>query len=563
MAKGRHAKDKLYLTPNERKETGQGFQGKKEYGRMHFLTFDSCSLGMQPAQQPVISNDGYLFDFKNIQEFAKKYGKNPITGNSLKLNELRPVRFTRNKDNNIICPVTERVFTPHSHIVINLKSGYVFSNEAIDEVCRSLNLWEDPVTTEPFSRLTDLIDLQNPNEPPRQIDSNIFFENRELLKRAYDNQKEDVDCAKAIENNNGKEAHSDKDSPVVLPTTDISTPEEAAAPKPSTKDAPSVNLDAQGLRVKEMIDNLKADGLVASHKKLNLSRRVIKPPEDPGKSVKSAYHSTGALAQSLTSTAADFTANNEMRTLTDIEVRTRIYLEVRKSKKKGYVRIVTSHGNLSLLLHCDLAPLACHSFLLHAESGYYNDLDIFRIIPRFIFQTGDPKNTGMGGKSAFIGGEPFKDEFDVTLNHIGPGVVGMANNGPGTNGSQFYITLASAPHLDKAHTVFGKVVGGKHILTRIENVKQTGGVPSEPPKIVEIEVFQNPFKDTEFYKHFDDGTTNPQDESEAYKPVPETPESRAAKLNRDLEEANGFVFGSNLKRNMGSLGKKENKVPKR
>jgi cyclophilin family peptidyl-prolyl cis-trans isomerase len=118
-------------------------------------------------------------------------------------------------------------------------------------------------------------------------------------------------------------------------------------------------------------------------------------------------------------------------------------------------------GDLNLELHCDVTPRTCENWLALAEAGYYDDTPFHRLIKHFMVQGGDPTGTGTGGCS--IWGPTFADEFDARLSHDGRGVVSMANAGPNTNGSQFFITFKSARHLDRKHTIFGKIVGGKDV----------------------------------------------------------------------------------------------------
>jgi peptidyl-prolyl cis-trans isomerase B (cyclophilin B) len=116
--------------------------------------------------------------------------------------------------------------------------------------------------------------------------------------------------------------------------------------------------------------------------------------------------------------------------------------------------IHTNKGDINLRLFPDQAPLTVLSFANLAKRGFYNDLTFHRVIPDFMIQGGCPLGTGTGGP-----GYRFKDEFSPDLRHDKPGVLSMANAGPGTNGSQFFITHVPTPHLDNRHTVFGRVIG--------------------------------------------------------------------------------------------------------
>lgn len=117
------------------------------------------------------------------------------------------------------------------------------------------------------------------------------------------------------------------------------------------------------------------------------------------------------------------------------------------------------------------APKTCENFLGLARKGYYDGVAFHRVIKDFMIQGGDPSGTGRGGASLF--GGKFADEIDRALRHTGAGILSMANAGPNTNGSQFFITLAPTPHLDGKHTIFGRVCEGMETVRRLGAV-QTG-----------------------------------------------------------------------------------------
>ncbi|KAN0134841.1 cyclophilin-like protein [Lactarius tabidus] len=168
------------------------------------------------------------------------------------------------------------------------------------------------------------------------------------------------------------------------------------------------------------------------------------------------------------------------------------------SKRRAYVRVVTSlGGSLNLELFCEKAPKTCYNFLMLAREGKYNDCLFHRLVPGFMVQTGDPTGTGSGGQSYW--GTPFRDEYDLkgAARHDSAGVVAMANRGANTNGSQFYITFKPASHLDKKHTVFGKLVGGEDVLYTLEKLPRKEGTerPLKPVKITEVKIHQDPFEE--------------------------------------------------------------------
>lgn len=131
----------------------------------------------------------------------------------------------------------------------------------------------------------------------------------------------------------------------------------------------------------------------------------------------------------------------------------------------------TNQGDIEFKMFPEIAPKAVENFTMHVQNGYYNGLIFHRVIPNFMIQGGDPTGSGMGGES--IWGDPFEDECtpDVTFNR--KGILAMANAGPGTNGSQFFITTVPTPHLNGNHTIFGEVINGYENVQKIENC-QTG-----------------------------------------------------------------------------------------
>ncbi|MBI2104451.1 MAG: peptidylprolyl isomerase [Candidatus Omnitrophica bacterium] len=124
--------------------------------------------------------------------------------------------------------------------------------------------------------------------------------------------------------------------------------------------------------------------------------------------------------------------------------------------------IETAKGRIVIELYAEEAPKTVANFVKLAKEGFYNGIIFHRVIPGFMIQTGDPTGAGMGGP-----GYTFEDEFAPGLRHDGPGVVSMANAGPNTNGSQFFITLAAAPWLDGKHAIFGRVVEGQEAVEQI------------------------------------------------------------------------------------------------
>ncbi|KAK4197751.1 putative peptidyl-prolyl cis-trans isomerase [Triangularia verruculosa] len=160
--------------------------------------------------------------------------------------------------------------------------------------------------------------------------------------------------------------------------------------------------------------------------------------------------------------------------------------EQKKVAETGTSAVIhTTYGDIHIRLFPDAAPKAVENFVTHSKRGYYNGTIFHRVIRKFMIQGGDPLGDGTGGES--IWGREFEDEFS-TLKHDKPYTVSMANAGPNTNGSQFFITTEKTPWLDNKHTIFGRAVQGLDVIHRIENVKTYKEQPVEDIKIVNIDI---------------------------------------------------------------------------
>ena len=155
------------------------------------------------------------------------------------------------------------------------------------------------------------------------------------------------------------------------------------------------------------------------------------------------------------------------------------------SKKEGTVVVFeTNQGNIEMKLFKDIAPKACENMEGLVKKGYYDGIIFHRVIKNFMIQGGDPTGTGSGGQSLF--GSSFEDEVKPDIVFDKPGILAMANAGPNTNGSQFFITTVPTPWLNMKHTIFGEVVAGYDVVQKIENVSVSAGSnkPLEEQKII-------------------------------------------------------------------------------
>jgi len=162
---------------------------------------------------------------------------------------------------------------------------------------------------------------------------------------------------------------------------------------------------------------------------------------------------------------------------------------------KGKVVLKTTVGEIDVELWAKECPKACRNFVQLCMEGYYDNNIFHRVVKGFIAQTGDPTGTGFGGESIY--GEPFADEFHSRIRFSHRGIVAMATSGPGTNQSQFFITLDKCPELAGQHTIFGKVTGASlfNVLKMNDLEVDENERPLYPPEILSVDVVWNPFDD--------------------------------------------------------------------
>lgn len=146
----------------------------------------------------------------------------------------------------------------------------------------------------------------------------------------------------------------------------------------------------------------------------------------------------------------------------------------------------TTEGTIEITLKPEVAPKACENMIQLAKKQYYDGTKFHRVIPNFMIQGGDPQGTGMGGASVW--GVNFKDEFKTGVQFNRPGLLAMANRGPNTNGSQFFITTTKTPWLDYKHTIFGEVTQGFDVVKKLESFGTSTGTPKKELKLIRVTV---------------------------------------------------------------------------
>lgn len=400
------------------------------------LPYDHCCLCLQPFEDPYSDNDGNLFEFQAIIEFVKKFKINPVTGKKLDIKSLTKLNFFKNAQDDYHCPVLFKPFTKNSHIVAIQKSGNVYCYEAVEQLNIKGKNYKDLINDTPFVR-SDIITIQDPNNLGKFNISNFHH----------------------IKNN-----------------LRVETEEEIALKKD-----PHARLKTVSAETKDILEELEKEYKAPEVKEVK---------NEVADKFNAAHYSTGKVAASFTSTAMVLETVHEAAIISDDDIK------YERVKKKGYVRLATNFGQLNFELYCDVTPKTCDNFIKHCLSGYYNGTKFHRSIRNFMIQGGDPTGTGLGGES--IWKKPFEDEIKPNLHHTGRGILSMANSGPNTNGSQFFITFRSCKQLDGKHTIFGKVVGGLDTLNAIEHVEVDNKDRPIEDIIIEVaQVFVDPFAEAE------------------------------------------------------------------
>ncbi|RWS03992.1 Peptidyl-prolyl cis-trans isomerase-like 2 [Dinothrombium tinctorium] len=449
MGKRQHQKDKLYLTCTEWKSFYGGRRVdatlreelSKKFRR---LPFDHCSLSLQPFRDPYCNEDGYIFDLSNIVPFLKKFAVDPISGKRLEAKNLIKLNFSKTEDGFYQCPILMKTFNENSHIVAIKSTGNVFSHEAVEQLNLKSKNFRDLLTDEPFTK-KDIIVIQEPMDAEKRNAATFYH----IINKLKWNEEEEEE-----------------------------------------KESASQKLKSMDHITKQTLEELnKISG--ESAKSVTTEKSSLSATSKPDK-FNTATYSTGKAAASITSTAMNVETKVEPAMLSDDTVR---YSRV---KGKGYVQLQTNYGPLNFELYCADTPKTCDNFIQLCKRNYYDGTKFHRLIKNFILQGGDPTGTGRGGESAWK--EPFKDEFKSYLVHQGRGVLSMANSGKDANTSQFFITFRSCRHLDKKHTIFGKLVGGLETLDKIEQIEtDEKDKPVKEVKIMKAVVFIDPFQQVDDY----------------------------------------------------------------
>ncbi|PVU90765.1 hypothetical protein BB559_004450 [Furculomyces boomerangus] len=470
--------DKLYIThsewSNKFSEGGINFGGKKEGSSRgkKILPFKCCYLTQIPFKSPVCTEEGHIFEYESILQFLKQYKINPVSGAKLKSKDLMKITVYRNENDELMCPISEKPFNESTRIVLNRKSGHVYSYSTIEELNIKARNMRDLVTDEEFKK-TDLIDLYDPKDLDGRIINNFYYVKNNI--RFNTSQK-----------------------PI------------------NEEDVSNVNPNSS---VKRILDLVKEE--TKEEKKQKLDLYLEKPETKENKSVNqksnskahnASLYTTGHVAASLTSTTFAPVTVNENILLSNLE-----YM-LPKIKSNSFVKLKTNFGDLEFELYCSFTPQTCYNFITLAKNGIYDNLRFANSIKNLILISEDPEEKI---KSFYSNSDKEKDVSDYRNNkkvwseelvgkesmdrlnserakkqsHDKRGLLSMIID-PKTNYShQFFITFRPATQFDKKHIIFGRLVGNLSTLDKIEAVPAVDFIPTENIFIEKVIVLSDPFQE--------------------------------------------------------------------
>ena len=358
--------------------------------------------------------------------------------------------------------MTYKVFTDNTHIVALRNTGNVFSWDTVERLNIKAKNWKDLVNEEDFKR-SDIITLQDPQN----------IASRDLSKFKY---------------------LQDGESTLTV---------EQVAERSAGVNEQNLGSAAKILKAKEAVAKARADrekatkannGSVESQA-LSNARKAHADVAKSSRSAKAvpynaAQYTSGQAAASFTSTGLTPNTSTERAIMSDEEY----MLKPKRVKLRGYARMSTNAGDLNIELYPEFAPKAVWNFIQLSKRGYYQGVQFHRNIKNFMIQGGDPTGTGRGGQSCW--GKTFSDEFEGPLVHDARGTLSMANKGKDTNTSQFFIIYRAVPHLNRKHTIFGRVTEGLDTLKRLEETPvDDKDRPTARCEIEDIVVYVDPFEE--------------------------------------------------------------------
>jgi peptidyl-prolyl cis-trans isomerase-like 2 len=471
-------KDKQYQSAREHRATQQERSGSAGIAGggvvQRRLPFSHCALTLVPFETPVCNRQGILFENTAVVAFILRHKVDPVTGEAADTSSLIHLNMDKNEEGVWQCPIMTKPFTDHSKVIAIIqpdgKVANVYSNEAYQELNVKTKNYEDLQSGAKFDKNKHVLVLFDPSD--------------EELNRARD-----INTFYHVRNARELEKTKEPESRVRHNTATSRVMEKLQKVELQRQDKRKADRMEESKRTHDIVT---ADDTAFTTSYFSKDGKRLKVLAQDVTGV--AYTENQGAATSLTSTAVRVVHDNAGREATLEEIVQGQCAALKSLQKKGLVRLRTNRGTLTLELHCDMVPRTCLNFMGLCQAHKYDNTLMHRLIPKFMIQGGKPASDDE--KEECLWGGAFVDEFDDRLKHKGPGIVSMANAGANTNKRQFFITFATCGHLDRKHSVFGKVVDGNHVLSEWEQIAADKRErPRQEIKILGTDVLVDPTKE--------------------------------------------------------------------
>ncbi|KJP85524.1 hypothetical protein AK88_04833 [Plasmodium fragile] len=520
MGKHKHSKDKLYILQSEYRRDAL-IKKQHKSRNSTFLPFNYCCISLRPFSDPYCDEDGRLYDKKSVlEQMAKGEEERKKTEPRIDLKNLIKANFYKH-NNEYICPVTRKYFNQHSKIILNKKTGNVYSSE-IYKLFQNKKDMFDPITHDPMEK-TDLIVLQDPLHKTTKSNelSQNFLQDKKIKAQSIQDNGAIMSILHEVQKKKG-DVKSGQDK------YEHAQMEKHPWGKKGDKNDTTQNKE-QGIDGTQME---RGDGkyLFSS---LNYAGQDDQEDDSENEiKIKCENYSDNKLAQSVTSTISNVTYKHSFVYLPENQVQDMIYEQVRKNKKNSYVRLITDIGMINMELYASTLPKLCHNFLFLSEYKYYDKTDIFKKDKKEdIVYFGSCKNNYHLAASGFYWRKKLKkhkmrnkinderamqalkesimtvhsdDDSDVAIKYVKH----SGHKPPSENScfgnvylfryynqmysNMFYISLAEKYTTGDA--CVGKVVGGNETLEKLKNLDPTSTSDTQHT-LNEVIIYTNPFKD--------------------------------------------------------------------
>ncbi|SBT33801.1 peptidyl-prolyl cis-trans isomerase, putative [Plasmodium ovale wallikeri] len=374
MGKHKHSKDKLYILQSEYRRDALIKKQQNIYVltpildiKINVKSESLICISLRPFNDPYCDEDGRLYDKKSVLEEMKKAKENNKMKNVIDIKNLIKANFYKH-NNEYICPITRKYFNKNTRILLNRKTGNVYSSE-IFKLFQNKNKMFDPITHD-YMNKSDLIVLQDPlnsRNNLNELNKNFVQENKDNIPSIQENNAI-MSILQEVKNNKMENKN-----------LDLNRQNKQGEILKKRNEEEENKRDR--LNIIESKDELKKEDLVEKKDKYFSYSYTDEEEEESSENeikIKCENYSDNTLAQSVTSTISNVTYKNNFVYLSESQVNDMIYEHVRKKKKNSYIRLITDIGMINIELYTFMYPKLCHNFIFLCEYRYYNKTDIFK-----------------------------------------------------------------------------------------------------------------------------------------------------------------------------------------